>query len=129
MTYGMEDQTDVATDMEGMEEMEDRRDEADGFPCTNAGLACLHQEWTNETEKTGIINSYVLMNTMGNCLVRRNRNLHFTKKQELGLREWWCLVEVEVESLCCIMRAHFTLIFFGIKLIPERLLVLWSVDC
>ena len=85
MTYGMEDQTDVATDMEGMEEMEDRRDEADGFPCTNAGLACLHQEWTDETKKTGIINSYVLMNTMGNCLVRRNRNLHFTKKARTWL--------------------------------------------
>jgi hypothetical protein len=43
MTYGMDYQTDVATDMEGMEETEDSRNEADGFPCTNAGLACLHQ--------------------------------------------------------------------------------------
>jgi hypothetical protein len=85
MTYGMEDQTDVVTDMEGMEETEDSRDEADGFPCTNAGLACLHQEWTDETKKTRIINSYVLMNTMGNCLVRRNRNLHFTEKARTWL--------------------------------------------
>jgi hypothetical protein len=85
MTYGMADQTDVATDVEGMEETEDSRNEADGFPCTNAGLACLHQDWTNKTKKNGIINSYVLMNTMGNCFVRRNCNLHFTKKARTWL--------------------------------------------
>jgi hypothetical protein len=36
-------------------------------------------------EKTGIINLYVLMNTMGNCSVRRNCNLHFTKKARTWL--------------------------------------------
>jgi hypothetical protein len=36
-------------------------------------------------EKNGIINSYVLMNTMGNCFVIRNRNLHFTKKARTWL--------------------------------------------
>jgi hypothetical protein len=61
MTCGMEDQADVVTEMEGMEEAEDNDNEEDGFSCTNAGIACLHQEWTNETKKTGIINSYVLM--------------------------------------------------------------------
>lgn len=40
----MEDQTDVAADIEDMRESEDLNDEEDGFPCTNVGIACLHQE-------------------------------------------------------------------------------------
>ena len=82
MTFGVEDLANVALDIEDMEESGNlmNEDEENGFPCSNSGLAPIHQDWTDATMNNGIVHSYVLMNTMGNCLVRRNRNLHFSKK-------------------------------------------------
>ena len=49
---------------------------AEAFPATNAGKEQVHMLLTQRVSEGGVVSSYILMNTLGRCLIQQQRNIN-----------------------------------------------------
>ena len=71
ITYGIEDAGFGNDDQD-----DDSDNDEQAFPATNAGKEQVHMLLTRRASEGGVVSSYILMNTLGRCLIRRQRNIN-----------------------------------------------------
>ena len=75
ITYGVEEPG-FGLNGDGTDDDEEESENEQAFPATNAGKEQVHMLLTQRASEGGVTSSYILMNTLGRCLIRRQRNIN-----------------------------------------------------